>query len=181
MSGQSTVPSTWGTASSPSLYLMINLGAEYNNIANIQVDGVGNANLFSAFDVFVSATAPTAANLSSLANAQAWGTLVLTDPDQAENGLPWQAQSNVSMIGTNYQYVVYYALNGNDGATGTGCPTSTTCYPGNAIFSAMVPISGQEDACVTEMLVNTTPEPATMGLLGFGFLAIGFVRRSRKR
>jgi hypothetical protein len=153
-------------------YLLVNLGSVVSGISNIQVQGTGNTNLFSAFDVFVSATAPTASNLSSLTNVQSWGTLVLNEPDQLDSSTVWTDVTTGAL--PSFQYVLYYALNGSDGGHNTGCPV-TPCTPGDSNGT----VSGQDDAFVNEISVNT-PEPATLGLLSFAFLALGFVRRPRK-
>lgn len=174
-SGTTWVASTPAGVSAQSPYLLIDVGYISTAVSSIQVQGLGNSGLFSAFDVFVGNSLPTTTNLLNLTNLAAWGTLVLNQPYQPD-GTAWTDTSTASILGTPIEYVVLYALNGNDGGYNTGCPG--TCYAGNADFTA---ISGQDDLAATEVVINdpVTPEPASIGLVSFTLLAFGFIRRRR--
>ncbi len=156
-----------GTMGTP--YLLINLGKLFT-VDSVTVDGVGNPGLTTSFDIYVG----TLAVLMSIANGGVPDFApVLTALNQPDGGAGWSLTGAVS-TSTQVQYVLYVATNST-----AGC--STNCFPGNASFSNGEPVSGQDDAFVSEILVNAVPEPATIALLALTILAAGFAWRSRTR
>ena len=168
-----------GGTSNP--YLLISLSSP-TTIGAITVNGVGNPNLFTAFDIFVGSLTPDLANYSTLTQseliAQLEGSgsnmvLVGTEMDQVD-GTAWSDTFTVP-TSTPISYVLYLGISGD----GSGC--GGTCEPGTATFDGSgTPMGGEDDAFTTGIVVDTTPEPATFGLFGISTLLLGFVRRFRK-
>ena len=141
-------------------WLLINLGQLYT-VDSVTVDGIGNPGLNTSFDIFVG----TLAALTNIANGGAPGagaTLVLQVVNQAD-GSSWSLSGSV-LTSSQIQYVLYEAVNVT--IPSSNCANSS-CYPGSAVFSGQTPVSGQEDAFTTEILVDAVPEPTTMGLVRY--------------
>jgi hypothetical protein len=135
-------------------WLQIDLGQLYN-VDSATIFGFGSSGMTTSFDIFVG-------TLSALQNietngagaAGAGATNILTVTNQQDGGEGWHYTAPVSPS-TQTQYVLYEA---------TGTPNG----------------NGQDAAFATNIAVDAVPEPATLGLIGFGLLALGFVRRSRQ-
>ena len=83
---------------------------------------------------------------------------------------------------TPIQGVLYEGV--DDTANNANCQGGV-CYPGSAVFnnstSPPTPLTGQDDAFTTEILVDAIPEPTTVGLFSVGLLVLGFARRRFRR
>lgn len=134
-------------------WLLINLGQQYN-VDSVTVYGVGNSDWTTSFDVFVGTLAALQNIEQNGAGAAGAGaTLVEAVTGQAD-GTAWSLMGSIAP--TQTQYVLYEA-------TGT---------PG---------WNGQDDAFAAEITADAaaTPEPATIGLIGFALLGFGLARRKR--
>jgi len=172
-----------GGTVAPNPYFLVNLGQLYT-VDSLTVDGNGNNNLTTSFDVFVG----TLAALTAIETAAA-GTASPSCPSgdgycaeplivssYLEGAIPWSQTGLVSTT-TQIQYVLYIATNSSNSVS--ACYQSN-CYPGSALpFGSSAPTSGQDDAAVNELLVDATtlPEPTTIGLVGITLLGLGFAKR----
>jgi hypothetical protein len=182
--GTSADSTTNGITYNPYLLITLNQPA---TVDSITVYGAGHAALFSAFDIFVGNTSPLTALSSnnvgissqtmtqtSVLNLLSGMTLVGQTLNQQGSTTGWSDTFSVSTAAP-IQYVLYLAISGN----GTGCAT-TPCYPGDATFDNNGhPISGQEDAHSTGIVVDAVPEPVTLGFMLLGGLVF-FANRFRK-
>ena len=136
-------------------WLLINLGAVYNNIDFISASSWGHLT-FSLY----AGTSSNPAVLAAGTDLTAGGT---TEAALPYSGAPWTSSNYAVTLGTSVQYVLYYVT------------ASQADSNGHTVGG------GWDDASAEQIFVDSTaPEPGTFGLIGAGLLAFGFSRRSRK-
>lgn len=148
----------YGGVTNGTPYLFLNLGQAYN-VDSITIQGTGNAGNVTKFDIFVGTVANMQAiETGGLTAATNLGITPILSTTTQMGGSPWSLTATVSPS-TPIQGILYYAL-GNPGQTIAGVT--------------------QDIAYVTEIGVDVTPEPATVGLMGLSLLLLGFVRRPNR-